>query len=316
MKTKIWILVGVVLAVIGLALFAAAMTENHWNFTALDTGNFKTAEYEFGETFRDITITVTEADVVFAPAEGEKCRVVVYEREDEPHTVTVSDGTLSVTSNDERKWFDHVGISVKEPKVTVYLPESEYGALTVRGATGSVLLPPDFRLESADISFTTGDTTVNAPVSGALKVASTTGDITLDGITAKEIELSVTTGEIKLSEVTCENTVKITVTTGETEVQDLTCAVFESDGSTGDITLKNVTATETITVERSTGDVKLVDSDAPALMLKTTTGSITGTLLTDKIYTAKTSTGTITVPDSRPGGTCEIRTSTGDICFR
>ncbi len=89
-----------------------------------------------------------------------------------------------------------------------------------------------------------------------------------------------------------------------------------SDGSTGDITLKNVKASEKITAERSTGDVKIDGSDAPALSLKTTTGDISGSLLTDKIYNVKTSTGNISVPDSRPGGTCEIRTSTGNVFFR
>ncbi len=316
MKTKIWIWIGVILVLLGALLFAAAMTANRWDFKALGTDTFKTAEYEFGEAFDDISVTVIDADVVFAPADGEKCRVVVYEREDEPHTVTVSDGTLSVRANDEREWFDHIGISVGSPKVTVYLPEKEYGTLTVKGVTGSVRIPADFRLESADISFTTGDTTVNAPISGTLKVVSTTGDITVGGITAKEMELGVTTGEIEISDVTCEKSVKITVTTGETEIENLTCASFASDGSTGDITLKNVKASEKITAERSTGDVKIVGSDAPALSLKTTTGDISGSLLTDKIYNVKTSTGNISVPDSRPGGTCEIRTSTGDVFFR
>lgn len=316
MRTKIWIWIGVILVLLGAVLFAAAMTANRWDFTALGTDTFKTSEYEFGETFDDISVTVIDADVVFAPADGEKCRVVVYEREDEPHTVTVSDGTLSVKANDEREWFDHIGINVGSPKVTVYLPEKEYCALKVRGTVGAVLIPSAFTFESADFSVTTGKVEMSASVENTLKIHTTTGLIRAEKVSVRDIELSVTTGLVKMTDVTCENAVKITVTTGETEIENLTCASFSSDGSTGDITLKNVKASEKITVERSTGDVKIDGSDAPALSLKTTTGDISGSLLTDKIYNVKTSTGSVTVPDSRPGGTCEIRTSTGNVFFR
>ena len=312
---KKWLAAGAILALLGLILFAAVMTVNQWDFTALSTENFKTSEYEFGEAFRDILVRLTDADVIFAPADGEKCRVVVYERENEPHTVTVSEGTLSVRANDERKWFHHIGINVGSPKVTVYLPEREYAALTVKGVTCDVRIPSGFRFESAEISVTTGKTTVNASFSDSLKIRTTTGDIAISGISARGIGLSVSTGDVTLSDVNCGGNVKITVTTGETEIEGLTCASFASEGSTGDITLKHMTASETVTVERTTGDVRIIDSDAASLTIGTTTGDVTGSLRTEKVFLVHTSTGNVTVPASTAGGSCEITTTTGDIRF-
>ena len=315
MKTKIWIWIGAFAVLLGAVLFAAAMTANRWDFTALGTDTFRTSEYEFGDTIRDISVSVSDADVVFAPADGEKCRVAVYERENEPHTVTVSDGTLSVSVNDEGEWFDHIGINVGSPRVTVYLPEKEYSALKVEGTTCGVTVPSCFTFERAEISVTTGDLTVNAPVSDSLKIRSTTGDITVGGISARRVELSVTTGDVTVSDVKCSGSVAVGVTTGEVKVENLTCAVFESDGSTGDITLKNVKASEKITAERSTGDVTILDSDAPSLEIETTTGDVSGSLRTEKVFLVHTSTGNVSVPATVTGGRCEITTSTGDVRF-
>jgi DUF4097 and DUF4098 domain-containing protein YvlB len=59
--------------------------------------------------------------------------------------------------------------------------------------------------------------------------------------------------------------------------------------------------------------VKFEKSDAAELSIKTDTGDVTGTLLTEKIFDAKSSTGDVDVPKTGSGGKCEIRTGTGDI---
>ena len=49
------------------------------------------------------------------------------------------------------------------------------------------------------------------------------------------------------------------------------------------------------------------------IMVKTSTGNVKGTLLSDKIFVTDTSTGRVSVPKTTSGGKCEITTSTGDI---
>jgi hypothetical protein len=55
------------------------------------------------------------------------------------------------------------------------------------------------------------------------------------------------------------------------------------------------------------------DADGANLYLKSDTGSISGTIRTEKVFYAKSSTGSVKVPDTAAGGRCEVQTSTGSI---
>ena len=79
--------------------------------------------------------------------------------------------------------------------------------------------------------------------------------------------------------------------------------------------MENVIAEQMITIERSTGDVIFDKCDAFELLIKTDTGNVTGSLLTDKIFIANSDTGHINVPETTTGGKCKITTDTGDIAF-
>ena len=68
-----------------------------------------------------------------------------------------------------------------------------------------------------------------------------------------------------------------------------------------------------ITLERTTGDISFDRCDAAELFVNTSTGDVLGTLLTPKIFIAKTTTGKIELPDTTTGGICKITTTTGDI---
>ena len=77
--------------------------------------------------------------------------------------------------------------------------------------------------------------------------------------------------------------------------------------------MTNLVAEDNISVERTTGFVKLEKCDAAELYIKTDTGDVKGTLLSDKVFITKTDTGHIEVPKTITGGRCEISTDTGDI---
>lgn len=128
----------------------------------------------------------------------------------------------------------------------------------------------------------------------SLYIESSTGDITLQNMTVGNINLSVSTGDINVSSVDCEGS-------------------FKTEGSTGKLNLSNVMVKETLSVERSTGDVEFESCDAGEILINTSTGNVNGTLLSEKIFFAQTSTGKVNVPKTTTGGKCEINTSTGNI---
>lgn len=135
----------------------------------------------------------------------------------------------------------------------------------------------------------------------------------MEDLSTGSLDLSVTTGKIMVSGVTCQGDVALSVSTGKTALTDITCRNLRSNGTTGTISLERVLADEAISVERSTGDVRFNGCDAAELSVKTGTGNVTGSLLTEKIFLTETGTGRVEVPQTATGGKCQIRTGTGDI---
>ena len=105
----------------------------------------------------------------------------------------------------------------------------------------------------------------------------------------------------------------VNVSTGDVVIDGVNFENIKSEGSTGDITIKNLNATASIMVKRSTGSVYFENFDAGEINITVSTGNVTGSLTTEKIFDCQTSTGTISVPESASGGKCKITTSTGDI---
>ena len=274
-STKIWLITATSLVALGCIMFSVAMTKIHWDFTKLSTVKYETNTYEVTDDFNSISMLTDTADILFVQSDDKICKVVCYEMSDMKHTTTVQNNTLTINVTDEREWYDHIGITLGSPKITVYLPKTEYDSLAIKEDTGDIEVPEVFKFKSIDI-------------------ATSTGDIIIAG-------------------VTCEGDIVINVSTGKANLTDIKCKSLISDGSTGDISLKNVIATEKFSIERSTGDVKFDGCDATEIWVKTDTGDVTGKLLSEKIFITETSTGDVNVPKSTNGGKCEITTSTGDI---
>ena len=94
---------------------------------------------------------------------------------------------------------------------------------------------------------------------------------------------------------------------------DMTCRNMTTDGSTGSVSLCRVIAAEAFSIERSTGSVRFEDADAAEIFVKTSTGSVVGSLRSEKLFLASSNTGSVDVPATEAGGRCEIKTSTGNI---
>ncbi len=272
--TKIWLIIATSLVLVGCIIFVGVMTMYKWDFRKLSTVRYETNNYEINEDYKNISIVTRTADVVLIPCESLKTSVVCYEQENLKHSVEVKEGTLVISVVDTRKWYEHIGINFCTSKITVYIPRGEYGTLSVK---------------------------------------SSTGNICVENMTADALGLYVSTGDISVSNVDCKDDVNISVSTGKTNLTNVVCKNVTSSGDTGDISLKNVIATEKFSINRSTGDIKFDRCDAAEISIKTDTGKVVGSLLSEKAFITETSTGKVSVPKTTAGGKCEITTSTGDI---
>ena len=287
-----------------------------WNFGKLSTVKLETNEHEIREDFQDISVKTDTADIFFLPSADGVCRVECEEEVKANHAVSVQNGTLLIEVVNEKAWYDYINFSFVSPKITVYLPRAEYHALAVETSTGDIQLPKDFSFQSMDVRVNTGDVRCYASATEEMKIKTTTGGIWVENLSAGSLELSVSTGKVTATNVLCDGALQIGVSTGKTTLSNIQCRSLTSTGDTGDISLKHVIATEALSIERDTGDVRFEDSDAASIHIKTSTGDVTGTLLSEKHFVAKTSTGHVDVPKTTTGGNCEITTSTGDIKIR
>ena len=314
---KIWLIVAASAVLLGIIIFGGAMSFLNWDFKKLSTEKYQTNTHEISDKFESISIDTHTGGVTFMKSEDEKCRVVCYEEEKRSHRVTVEDGTLSIVRVNTRKWYDYIHIfSFEIPQVTVYLPESEYSALTIDVSTAAVEIASDFTFDSISIEGSTSDVKCYASASGEIDIEVGTGDISLEKLSAGSIELSTTTGRISLSSVNCSGDVEIEVDTGKASLCDVSCKNLISAGDTGDLTLERVFAREKFYIERDTGDLEFIGCDANEISVRTSTGDVSGTLLSDKIFVVNTSTGKVDVPETMSGGKCKITTSTGNVNLR
>ncbi len=207
------------------------------------------------------------------------------------------------------------------------------GSLEVRVSTGKTTLKGVNVSGKINIECSTGDTELTDIFCNSLNSIGDTGDFYTNNLTAGEnVSIQRSTGEIEVNKAECKanisletSTGSITVydiscadlninaTTGDSEISDVNCINFNSLADTGDIDMAYLNATGKITIERSTGDVEFDRCDASELEIKTSTGSVKGTLLSEKVFVTKTSNGRIEVPETTTGGKCKITTSTGNI---
>jgi len=302
-KIIIWSVIAFFLVLVVGIIFSSLMTTN----------KLETNKQEISNNFGDIKIITDTADIVFVTSEKSNSLVVCDEQKNVNHLVKVKDNTLLIKVDDNRKWYEHIGINFNTPKITIYLPRNEYGKLSIKSSTGDINIPKNFKFKSIDILEDTGNIVNYASVYENIKINTSTGDIHTENISANKIELSTSTGKVDVTGVKCSENIKINVSTGNVNIVDTNCKNLLSKGSTGNISLKNVIAIEKFSIERSTGDVKFKNSDASDIFVKTDTGNVTGNLLTDKVIFAQTDTGKIDIPKTIAEEKCEIITDTGDI---
>lgn len=312
--TKIWLIVAASLVLVGSVIFAGVMTVLKWDFLKLDTSKFETNTHIITEAFDGISINTKTADINVVVTDGE-CKVVCYEQSKAKHSVSVENGTLTVKVDDQRKWYNHIGIfNFKTPKITVYLPEGQYGAVRISDNTGNVQIHAGLSFQNVEVDANTGDVSVLASVTDNLEVGVSTGDISVENLSAGGLQITASTGDITVKSVDCTGDAKLNVSTGDISLSDVTCKSITSSGSsTGDISLKNVIVSGTLSIKTSTGDINLNGCDAQELFMITDTGDVEGSLLSEKVFITKTDTGDVDVPKTITGGRCEITTDTGDI---
>ena len=331
-KSIIAVTVAVLLIIAGIAIACAAFVMTDFKLDGFVTEAFEESTYTVEGGFGNILIAAQEHDLVILPSDNGECSIVCDESKSQKLEYGIESGVLVIKVVDDRKWYDHIGIFNGEASLTLYLPENRYVSLTAATDTGDITVSEQLSFTGSSVATSTGDIKFLAKIDGELALATSTGDITVSDQELISLDASVSTGEIWIENVKVSGKITLECSTGGTELHSVEADSITSKGSTGDILLKNVYVEKDIFIERgtgdvtltstlagafnietSTGDVKLNLSDAEGIDIETDTGRVEGSLLTEKIFITESNSGSIKVPHTTSGGTCKIRTSTGNI---
>lgn len=280
------IIVGGALLASATAFFVVGVVYN------ANTTKLVTNEYSV-EGFSKLDIETAIANIEIRKSDDESSKVICIENNKIPHLVRVEDNALKISPDDKRNWFDKAfSFSTFDTSLIVYMPSKIYESSNLKASTGNISIPKDFIFTSLNVESSTGNQTLKCSVVDKYNVSASTGNIDIE-TAASDLVVNVSTGNVTVAG----------------SLNNL-----NAKASTGHITLNNLIATQRFQIKTSTSDVKLNDSDASYIDIETSTGSVSGTLLSYKTFEVKTSTGKINIPPSILGGNpCNIKTSTGDI---
>lgn len=325
--SKKLVIISIILIVLGLTISLIGFAKV--NFDPYQLSNHYEVTYEINDEFNSIECNLDLCDLNLYLSLDGKNKAVCVENDRSKVEVTVNDNTLKVIENTKFQIIDFV----QDAKVNLYLSKDIYNSLKVTGSTGDVYVSSSFKFSNVDLSLSTSDVKFESKVENDLNIKLSTGDVKLSNVTVNNLNIETSTGDIKIlnsivkndckfkftsggvkmDNVSVDNNLNIVGSTGDAKLSNVTGKNANIKLSTGDSLLSSLILSNELTIEVSTGDIKFDGSDALNIYITTTTGDVKGTILTNKVFNVKTSTGDISYPETDKGGICKITTTTGDV---
>ena len=329
------LLMATVLIVLGFIVSFAAFAMTDFDFEKLNSMEFSTKTYTFEEDFDTIFIDASECDIIIIPSEDGKCVIECTDSDKIFHSVEVKDGELRIEQLDNRKWYERIsfGFYWRDMQITLKLPQKAYEKAYVKSVGGDIVIPSDFNFSQADIITTSGDIEFAATVksdltldtvsgelllenteAGSVTAQSTSGDIEFASLSSSgEIYAKSVSGSIKLSSVNALGKMQVKSTSGDIELCDVNCAELKTENVSGRSSFKSVIVENDLQAKSISGGIAFDRSDAANLDITSTSGSVKGSLLSEKVFITHSLSGAIDVPNRNSGGDCRVETVSGSI---
>ncbi len=310
--TKIILLVSA-----GVVLLGCVMAGVAFAFGARFNNNVEYVTHSVEQDFKNVSIS-TNADVKIKASPDGKCYAICTQSEKITFTLGVEGETLVLNENDERKWYNYIGINFDEPRNAVlYLPEGIYAALSVQNTNGSI------RYETSKIVFESAILTAksgNIDVLGdadTLVLTAISGEVSVNSGNLKSLNISTQSGEVELSGVNVGEQAQIQTDSADVSFKNGNLQNLSISTKSGEIELENVVASEKMQIESKSGEISIEMCDAGEIVIESSSGEVEAILLSDKLFNVKTSSGRTRYPASvKDGGICNVTTKSGNVEIR
>lgn len=269
---KIFVILGLILLVAGLAVFVGGMTAGGWDFSILNTVRYTQKSYDAEGGVTSVHIEYSNAAISVEYSETAERVHIDYpvrlnERDEESAQIEITekDGTLAVIEHVdwEKNLFQwSLGNS---PAVRVVLPAGQNIALDLYTQNGSISLNADGEaLPSLDLHSNNG----SISASGALTVA-------------ENATFSTSNGAVEVSGVSAAGDLLLRTSNGSMRAENISADSLEARSSNGSLRLADIAAADSLTAKTAHGSVELF-------------GNVTA-----KMLTASTSAGDIAMRDGK-----------------
>lgn len=317
-SVKITCIVAASCIVLGLLILLGVSVKFGFDYRNLNTTTAEVKTYAVEQAFENIDIHSLSNNVEFSAADGEQCKVVCTETARTACTVSVANGTLTVTQKDTRRWYEHFGMywaydDTYEMKIEVFLPLQEYRDLSVNTQSGDIKIGESFLFKTADLSTSSGGIYFESWAE-RLAVYSTSGDIVCARCgNIASLKAESNSGDIELSRVSVTE-LSVKTTSGNIGIYEMYIdGNADLESNSGNVNLIEAEA-KSFTITTTSGNIELTDADADELDIKSNSGKVTGNLCTEKKFEISTTSGEVDVPYSRDdAGRCAVKTTSGDI---
>lgn len=332
-STKRTLMAAVICILAGLLVLFCTAVSVGFDLRKINTVTFDKKTTAVTERFDSMKISGFDSNVTFVLSDNDETTVTSFDSDGITTDITVKNGTLLITREDNRPWYEHISISFSSGNdgITISLPEKEYKTLNVTTLSGDITLPDGLCAERIRLESTSGSLRCQADIiEGSqpgseddgeetfnLWLKTVSGDVTVHNAITPLLKIDTTSGDISVSGGYIEYSAKIESTSGEIELSEMSGAMGIAVNTTsGEIELENLKATR-LYLRSVSGDIGFEDCDAAEIEIKTNSGDVDGAFLTGKIYNPSTKSGNVRVPASDPeGGTCTVTTTSGNITIK
>lgn len=332
--TKVFLILGAILLVAGLAVFIAGMSAAGWDFSRLSTVRYDVRTFEAAGEVTSLRVEYGSAAIRVEFSEEADAVRIDYpvrqnERGEDTAEVTISEEAGALTVTEHTDWEDSIfqwDIDLdfgQENIVHIVLPAGAAYSLDLYTAIGSVTVEGEGAFTSLSLRSDNGSVSASgAAVAGDASLRTSNGSVRAENVNAGgTLILSSSNGSVRAAGVSAAD---IEAKTGSGSV---TVAGAEAEGTLaaesaqGSISLGSVRA-GAVRASSSLGEVSLTDGvlDALEISLSTELGGITceGGLFagaqSDYSVQVSTGMGSANIANSAGGSrTLILRTNMGDI---
>ena len=276
---KIFVILGLILLVAGVAVFVGGMTAGGWDSSILNTVRYTQKSYDAEGGVTSVHIEYSNAAISVEYSETAETVHIDYpvrlnERDEESAQIEITekDGALTVVEHVD--WQDSLfQWDIDLFQWDIDLDFGDDSARTVR-----VVLPAGQNI-ALDLYTQNGSVSLNADGEAlpSLSLRSNNGSISVSGTltVAEDAAFQTDNGSVNVSGVSAAGDLTLRTSSGSIRAESLSAANMQAKTSSGSMTLKDISATDALTAEAGAGEIELLgDITAKMLTVSTSAGDI------------------------------------------